>query len=221
MKIIVTGATGMVGSAVLTQALADSRFEQVTAIVRKPITVQHPKLTVIIHKDFQDYSGLEGVFRDSDACLWCLGISQNEVNEQQYIVITYDYMVAAAKSMLAANPSITLLFLSGEGASSDEKSRLVFGRVKGKTENALLKLPFKKLYIARPAGILPVNDTRKVTVILKMQYALVRIFQYITPKYIITSVDLAKALLHIVLSGADNTIISYTELNQIAKNIRS
>jgi hypothetical protein len=130
-------------------------------------------------------------------------------------------MLAAAKAMLDANPSITLLFLSGEGASSTEQSRFIFGRIKGKTENALLKLPFKKLYIARPAGILPVNDTGNYTFALKMQYLMVRIFRYITPKYVITSVQLAKALLFIVKNGANNTILSYLELKRIAKSIKS
>jgi len=221
MKIIITGATGMVGSEVLRQALSDDKFEQVTAIVRKPLDIQHPKLKTVIHKDFLDYSGLASVFRDNDACLWCLGISQNAVSEKEYIVITYDYALAAAKAMLEANPSITFLFLSGEGASSTEKSRLVFGRVKGKTENALLKLPFKKFYIARPAGIMPVYNTGNFTFALKMQYLLVRLLRPFAPKYVINSDDLAKALLQIVREGADHTILSYTEINEIAKMINS
>jgi len=217
MKIIITGATGMVGSEVLTEALSDNRFESVTAIVRKPLTIQHPELKTVIHKDFLNYSGLDDVFRENDACIWCLGISQNAVSEKEYIVITYDYTIAAAKAMLDVNPSITMLFVSGEGASSTEQSRFIFGRIKGKTENALLKLPFKKLFIARPAGILPVNDTGNFTFALKMQYLMVRIFKYITPKYVIASDKLAKALLYITLYGFADTIISYQQLTDIAK----
>jgi uncharacterized protein YbjT (DUF2867 family) len=219
MKIIVTGATGMVGSEVIRQALADKAFEKVTAIVRKPLAIEHPKLKTVIHKDFLDYSALTEVFKSHDACVWCLGISQNQVDEKQYTIITYDYMVAGAKAMLAANPSIGLLFLSGEGASSEEKSRFLFGRVKGKTENALLAMPFKTFHIARPAGILPVNGTENVPLVLKLQYLLTRIFRYITPVYVITSVGLARALLHIVKNGAGKTILTYRDLNVMAKNI--
>lgn len=220
MKIIVTGATGMVGSEVIRQAIADDAIEEITAIVRRPLPVQHAKLKTVIHKDFLDYSTLTDVFQNNDACLWCLGISQNQVDEKQYITITYDYMAAAAKAMLAANPSIHLLFLSGEGANSEEKSRFLFGRVKGKTENALRAMPFKTLHIARPAGILPVNFSEKVPFILGLQYLLTRIFRYLTPRYVITSVELAKALLYIVKNGASQTILSYRDLNLIAKELR-
>jgi uncharacterized protein YbjT (DUF2867 family) len=215
MKIIITGATGMVGAEVVRQAIVDEGIEEITAISRKPLNTESPKLKTIIHKDFLDYSSLTDVFKNNDACIWCLGISQNAVNEAQYTVITHDYALAAAKAMLDANPGISLLFLSGEGASSTEKSRFLFGRVKGKTENALLKLPFKQLYIARPAGILPVNSNGQFTFALKMQYLMVRVFRYLFPSYVITSVALARALLHIIRKGAAYTIISYRELKQI------
>jgi uncharacterized protein YbjT (DUF2867 family) len=217
MKIIVTGATGMVGSEVIRQAIADKDIAQVTAIVRRPLKIQHPKLVTVIHSNYTDYAGLEQLFKDNDACLRCLGISQNAVNEAKYIEITYDYALAGAKAMVEANPAIAFLFLSGEGARSDEKSRVLFGRIKGKTENALLQLPFKKFYIARPAGILPVQKSADFTFALRMQYLLVRVFQYITPQYVITSAKLAKALLHIIKNGAKSTILTYRDINEIAR----
>ena len=209
----------MVGSEVVRQALVDKAIQQVTAIVRKPLNIDHPKLKTIIHKDFLNYKALSDTFKDNDACLWCLGISQNQVNEHQYVVITYEYAVAAAKAMLEVNPSISFLFLSGDGASSNEKSRFLFGRVKGRTENALLKMPFKRLFIARPAGIVPVHKASDQTLLLKFQYFIVGLMQYITPSYVITSVALAKALLHIVKNGSDKSILSYKDLNKIAKKI--
>lgn len=219
MKIIITGATGMVGSEVLRQSLMDPAIEQVTVIVRRPVAQQHPKLKTVIHKNFLDYTGLEDVFKNNDACLWCLGISQNQVSEAEYVVITYDYTVAAARAMLEANPAITFLFLSGDGASSDEKSRLLFGRVKGKAENELLRMNFKKLYLARPAGIYPVHKVEKPPFVLRMQYAIVGIMKFIVPSYVITSVKLAKTLLHIVKNGLDRQLYTYKDINLIAKNL--
>jgi uncharacterized protein YbjT (DUF2867 family) len=220
MKIIITGATGMVGSEVVNQALQDDTIEQVTVIVRKPPSIRHPKLTVVIHKDFMDYSGLESIFRRNEGCIWCLGISQNQVSEKEYVKITYDYAVAAATAMLAANPSISFLFLSGHGAQQSEQSRVLFGRIKGRTENALMKMAFKRLLIARPAGILPVNNTASYPFVLKMQYLMVRMFRYITPSYVITSVKLAKALLYIMKYGNNQTIFTYKDINEIARSLR-
>lgn len=219
MTIIITGSTGMVGSAVLSEALADKEITQVIALGRKAPEVKDPKLRVVLHTNFLDYSGLDEVFRQADAVVWCLGISQNQVSEEQYIQITYDYTVAAAKTMLAANPNIGFLFLSGDGASSEEKSRFLFGRVKGRTENALLKMPFKRFFITRPAGILPVHYHGKLTFALRMQYLLVRIFQFITPAFVIRSTDLARALLHIIKHSHTTTIADRHDLKQIAKSI--
>jgi hypothetical protein len=211
----------MVGSEVLAQAIADNEITAITAIVRKPLQVSDPKLSTILHSDFLNYSGLEEVFRNSDGCLWCLGISQNLVDEKQYIVITYDYAIAAAEAMLRANAGIRFLFLSGDGAKTDEKSRILFGRIKGRTENALLKLPFRQLHIARPAAILPVNHTESYPMALKLQYMVVRILKYVMPSYVITSVDLAKALLHIIKKGYRDTIIPYQQIKTLANEINA
>jgi len=215
MKIILTGATGMVGSEVLKQALADTEITAVAAIVRKPVPVQHPKLTTIIRENFLDYSNLTEVFKNYDACIWCLGISQLLVTKEEYIVITYDYALAAANAMLKANPSIGFLFLSGAGADSKEKSRTIFARIKGKTENALLKLPFKKFYIARPAGIKPMQLKRDAKWYEKLLYYTYPFFKLITPAYVITSEELAKAMLNVVKNGYGNTVIENGELKEL------
>jgi len=219
MKIILTGPTGMVGSEVLRQALLDEQITEITALSRKPLPAA-PKLKTIILTDFMNYAGLEEVFRTHDACMWCLGISQNAVNEQEYITITYDYTIAAAEAMLKANPGITLLFLSGEGAKTDEKSRYLFGRIKGRTEKALSDMPFKRLLIARPAGIIPVDGGSRYPFALRLQYLFARIMKYITPAYVITSVKLAKAMLYILKYG-NNATYSFTDINAAAQRIEA
>jgi uncharacterized protein YbjT (DUF2867 family) len=219
MKIIVTGATGMVGSEVIRQAIIDNDITAITAIVRRPLEVNHPKLKTIIHQNFSDYSNLADIFKNNDACIWCLGISQNLVSKEAYIKITYDYTIAAAKNMLQANPEISFLFLSGEGADNTEKTRILFGRIKGKTENALMQIPFKKLYIARPGAIIPVHKQSNLPFIMKLQYALVKTFAWVKPSMVITSVELAKALLHIVKNDAGNGIISQQELKTLNKSV--
>ncbi|MBV9963764.1 MAG: NAD(P)H-binding protein [Parafilimonas sp.] len=219
MKLIITGATGMVGSEVLRQSIADDEIESVTIIVRRQTDITHPKLKTIIHQIFLDYSNLTDVFKNNDACIWCLGISQNLVSKEEYIKITYDYTVAFARDMLKVIDAMSFLFLSGRGADNTEKTRVLFGKIKGRTENALHQLPFQKLYIARPAGILPIHKQKNLAFILRLQYALVKVFSYITPSFIIKSDELAKALIYIVKNNASSQLYNDVQLKQIAKQL--
>jgi uncharacterized protein YbjT (DUF2867 family) len=219
MKLIITGATGMVGSEVLRQAIADYEIEEVTAIVRRPVDITHPKLKTIIHQNFSDYSTLTEVFKNNDAVTWCLGISQNVVSKEEYIKITFDYTIAFAKEMMNVNPELSFLFLIGAGADNTEKTKILFGRIKGKTENVLMQMPFKKLYIIRPAAIFPVHKQKNLPLILRLQYVLVSVFKYITPSYVITSVELAKALLYIVKTKPAHQLIGQQELKKISDQL--
>jgi len=213
-SIIITGATGTAGSQLLREALADNEISSVTVLVRRPLDIQHPKLKVIIHPDFLNYTGLEGLFKNSDACIWCLGISQALVSKEEYIKITYDYALAAAKAMSTINPQMTFVFLSGMGADSREKSRVLFAWVKGKTENALKALPFKHFYIARPGGIIP--TTKKANMHFKEKASLfaARIMGAIVPSTVITSSELGRAMLNFVKNGSDKVIHENKELKK-------
>lgn len=219
MKLIITGATGMVGSEVLRQAIADNEIELITIIVRRPTDITHPKLKTILHQNFLDYSSLENEFKNNDALIWCLGISQNVVSKEEYIKITYDYAVAAAKAVVQSNNALRFLFLSGRGADNTEKTKLLFGKIKGRTENALKQLPFQKLYIARPNAINPIHKPKHLPFILRLQYAMVKLFTYITPSYIINSDDLAKALLYIIKQNAPSQLYNDVQLKQISKQL--
>ena len=215
MKIIITGSTGTVGSEVVRQAVADDDIEQVILIARRPTEINHPKIREIIHKNFLDYSGFESTFREADACLWCLGISQTSVSKEEYFVITYDYAVAAAKAMLAANPSITFLFLSGQGADSTEKSRVRFARVKGQTENALRAMNFRKLLIFRPGGIYAVTRGNHMSTQKKLETLLVRAMKLIIPWTVVDTDVLAKAMLKSIKVNNGPVIIDHKAIRQL------
>jgi len=219
MRIIITGATGLVGAEAVRQAIEDNEIEEIVALVRKPLDFQHPKVKTIIHSNYLDYSGLETVFRNTDAMLWCLGISQSQVSKEEYIVITYDYSIAAAKALLAVNPEITFLFVSGMGASSGEKSMTLFGRIKGKTENELKRLPFKDLYIVRPGGIKPIHKNKNTAFSNKIMTPLFPLMKLIAPFSVITSVELALVMLDIVKNGTENQLSENVDLLKILKTL--
>ncbi len=219
-KIIVTGATGLAGSEVVRQAILDEGISEITALVRRPLPIQHPKLKIVLHDNYRDYSSLSPLFAANDACVWCLGISQTQVTQDEYIKITYDYVVTAAQAMLSANPAITFVFLSGMGADSQEKSRTLFARVKGKAENNLKRLPFKKLFIARPGGIMPVHKKENPAFFERLTIPLMPLINLIAPAVMISSVDLAKAMLLLVKDGADKIILENLALKASLKKAR-
>ena len=215
MKIIVTGATGMAGSEVIRQAIADAEIDQVTAIVRRPMQLHDPKIREIIQEDFLDYSGLEEVFKSNDACIWCLGISQTQVSKEMYFTITYEYAIAAARAILQANPNINFVFLSGDGADNSEKSSTLFARVKGKTENELAKMPFKQLYIVRAGAIQPIHKNPRAPFIYKLLLPLFPLMKMLAPSKVITSVELARVMLFISKKGYNKRTIENKELLEI------
>jgi uncharacterized protein YbjT (DUF2867 family) len=215
MKIIVTGATGTVGSEVVRQAITDDSIEQVTVLARKPAETKHTRIREVIHKDFLNYSGLENIFRENDACIWCLGISQSRVSKSDYFTITYEYAVAAGKAMLQSNPGITFLFLSGEGADSSEKSRVRFAKVKGQTENALKKMPFKNLIIFRPGGIYPVVRSKNETTYKKMEISVIRLMKLFAPFSVVNTDVLAKAMLKSIKINSGSMTYGHKSITQL------
>jgi uncharacterized protein YbjT (DUF2867 family) len=217
MRIIIFGATGTVGAEVVRQGILDPAVEEITAIVRRPLEISDPKLKVIEHQNYMDFSALRDTLKNQDACLWCLGVSQSQVSEQEYITITYGYALAAAKEVLNNNPNGTFVFLSGEGADQNEKSFTLFGRIKGRTEKVLLQLPFKKIYIARPAGIQPIHLNKNTSFFNKLVVPFFPLLKLIAPAMVITSVQLADALLSIAKNGYKKTIIENKDLLEIAR----
>ena len=215
MKVIVTGSTGTAGAEVVRQAVADNDIDEVILLARKPTETIHPKIRQIIHQNFLDYNGLQGVFKEADACIWCLGISQTQVSKEDYFTITHDYAVAAAKAMLAANPSMSFLFLSGQGADSSERSSVRFAKVKGQTENALKAMKFKHLIIFRPGGIYPVNKSKSLSLHKKFEMSFIRLMKATAPWTVINTDELAKAMLKSLKQPAGQVIISHKMIKAI------
>jgi nucleoside-diphosphate-sugar epimerase len=212
MKIIITGTTGTVGSEVVRQAVADNDIDEVILLARKPSEIKHHKITEVIHTDFLNYDGLADIFGRADACIWCLGISQTRVSKDEYFTITYEYTVAAAKAMLASNPSIIFLFLSGQGADTSEKSTIRFAKVKGQAENALRKMNFKRLIIFRPGGIYPVSRNSNSSLYKKSEVAFIRLMKLIVPWTVINTDALAKAMLKSIKQDTGQVILSHNDI---------
>lgn len=215
MKLIVTGATGTAGSEVIRQALKDDTVTAVTAICRRQPDMAHSKLTTVIHKDFLDYTGLDSIFKSHDACIWCLGVSSQQVNEEQYEVITHLYTVKAAQAMLHANPGIDFTFLSGEGADVLEKSRQIFARIKGKTENDLSKLSFGSLHIARPGAIWPVHDNSGQHFLYKLFRPLLPVIALLSPSGVIRADVLARAMINLAKNGHKLRVLENEDLKKL------
>lgn len=219
MKIVVTGVTGTAGSQVVKKALEDSDVSTVLAIGRRPPDIQHDKLRVLVHDNFLDYSKLESELSLYDACIWCLGISQTQVSKKEYETITYDYTIEFAKTLLKVNPNSTFVFLSGSGADSSEKSRTLFARIKGKTENELKKLGFKNLYIARPGGIRPAAGgiNPKTSFLNKLMLPLFPLLERLAPAFVIRAEELAQAMLNQAKHRNEKVILENAELKSLAK----
>lgn len=219
MKILVTGATGMVGAEVVRQAILDDDITEVTCLVRREGSLKHPKVKYIVHDNFLDYASLTGVFKNQDACLWCLGISQTQVSKEKYVEITYDYAVNAARAFLAAKPDIIFLFVSGAGADSTETSRTIFARVKGKTENELMRMNFQRLILARPGGIRPVNKNPNAPFAYKLMLPFIPVMEFFMPSKMINSVDLALALIFLVKkNGPEKQLLENPALKKLVRN---
>src|SRR5688572_3810635 len=155
MKVLVTGATGLIGSEVLRAAVEDKSVDEVIVLVRNPPELRNRKITPVIHKDYSDYTTVAEYFKKADVLIWCLGISQTQVNRKQYEEITYDYTKACVDFCKQVKPSIRFVFVSGDGADRTEKSRTLFKRLKGRAENALLQSGLQDIIIARPDAVRP------------------------------------------------------------------
>jgi len=172
MNVILFGASGMVGQGILRECLFDPDVQQVLSIVRTPTHQHHAKLRELVHADFFDYSTIQSELTGFDACLFSLGVSSTGMVEAQYKHLTYDLTLSAATTLARLNPSMIFLYVSGAGTDSTEHGRSMWARVKGKTENDLLKLPFRAAYMFRPGVIQPLHGIRSKTKLYQTFYTI-------------------------------------------------
>jgi uncharacterized protein YbjT (DUF2867 family) len=220
MKIVLFGASGMIGQGVLRECLRAADVERVVVVGRKPLGIKHDKLHEVIHQDFTDFTAIESELM-CDACLFCLGVSSAGMTEAEYTRVTHDYTLAAARSVLRASPRSIFIYVSGAGTDSSEKSRGMWARVKGKTENALLELPFKAAYMFRPGGIQPMHGATSKTRSYRIAYLVawpllpvLKLFGAIT-----TTERMGLAMLNAVRRGAPGPIISTNQINQLSREL--
>ncbi len=197
MKVILFGATGMVGQGCLRECLIDPEVETVLAVGRSPTGVQNAKLREIVHDNFLDFSAIESQLAGFDACFFCLGVSSVGMSEERYRHLTYDLTLAAATTLSRLNPGMVFVYVTGQGTDSTEQGRLMWARIKGKTENDLLKLPFKAAYMFRPAGIQPLHGVKSRTAWVHAIYVvaapLLTWLNRVAPKYMTTTEQVGRA----------------------------
>jgi uncharacterized protein YbjT (DUF2867 family) len=217
MKVIITGSTGMVGEGVMHECLNHPAVEKVLAISRRADGVSHPKLTEIVHNDFYNLSPIEKDLSGYDACFFCLGISSIGMKESDYHRVTYELTMHVAETLLRLNPGMVFTYVSGAATDSTEKGRQMWARVKGKTENHLLLLPFKAAYMFRPGYIHPTKGLKNVLSFYKYIAWLYPVFKIIFPKFVSTNRDIGLAMINCVLKGYSKPVLEVKDIVAAAK----
>ncbi|SAL82952.1 nucleoside-diphosphate-sugar epimerase-like protein [Caballeronia choica] len=216
MKVLLFGATGMVGQGVLRECLLDTDVTEVVTLGRTATGMRHAKLREIVHRDLFDYAPIEGELSGFDACFFCLGVSSFRMSEADYTRLTYDLTMAAARTLARLNPAMTFVYVTGAGSDSTEHGRSMWARVKGRTENALLRLPFKAAFMFRPGAIVPMHGVRSKTALYQTMYSLTRpvlpVLQRVFPNAIVTTEQVGRAMLAVAKRGAPAAILESRDI---------
>jgi uncharacterized protein YbjT (DUF2867 family) len=216
-NVFITGATGMVGEGVLQECLQDNRISKILVLNRKTCAIINPKLEEIIHNDFFDLAAIENKLTNYNACLFCLGVSSIGMQEDDYFKMTYSLTINVAKTLAMHNKDMTFCYISGAATDSTEQGKLMWARVKGKTENDLKKLDFKAVYNFRPAIISPTKGLKNTLSFYKYLGWLLPIIKLITPNYISSLTGLGKAMINVSINGYKSQTIEVKDINILAK----
>jgi uncharacterized protein YbjT (DUF2867 family) len=217
IRVIVFGATGMVGEGVLFKALNHEYVESVLVIGRRPCMVNHAKFREIIHHDFFDYSSIEEQLKGYDACFFCLGVSSMGMNEVDYSRITYNLTMQAATVLARHNPTMTFCYVSGAGTDSSEQGRIMWARVKGRTENHLANLPFKSVYCFRPGIMKPIKGQMNVKLLFRVLAWPYPLWKVLFPGAVSTIADVGLAMINATLYGYSKKVLENLDIAQLAK----
>lgn len=219
MKVLLFGATGMIGQGVLRECLLDPEVDPVLSIVRSPSGATHAKLKEILHADFLDYSAIEGQLTGLDACFFCLGVSAAGMSEADYTRVTFGFATAAAETLVRLNPAMTFIYVSGQGTDSSGEGRVMWARVKGRTENALLKLPFRTVCAFRPGVIQPLHGSRSKTRLYRVFYTVfgwvLPLLKRLTPDAVTSTEQMGRAMLKVARQGAPKPVLETADINRL------
>jgi uncharacterized protein YbjT (DUF2867 family) len=220
MKILLFGATGMLGQGVLRECLLAPDVDTIQTVGRSATGQRHAKLREVTHADLLDYRAIEVQLQGFDACFFCLGVSSSGNTEQAYTQLTYDITLAAAQTLARLNPQMTFVYVSGAGTDSSEHGRSMWARVKGRTENALLRLPFKAAYMFRPGIIQPLHGARSKTGSYRLFYTLAApllpLLRRLLPRVVLTTEIIGRAMLAVARTGAPKPVLETADINALA-----
>lgn len=218
MNVLLFGATGMVGQGVLRECLIDPGVERVLAVGRSSTGRRDEKLTEALLPDVGDLSGVEDRLAGYDACFYCLGVSSVGMSEERYTKLTYDLALSVAGTLVRINPAMTFVYVSGAGTDASEKGRVMWARVKGRTENALRRLPFRAAYMFRPAGIVPMHGVRSKTAWYRVLYAamspLYPVLTALFPNGVTTTEKVGRAMLAVARRGYPGPVLETRDINR-------
>jgi uncharacterized protein YbjT (DUF2867 family) len=216
MKVLILGATGMVGQGVLRESLRDSAVESVTVLVRRPTGESNAKLREIVHSDLLNLAPVADQLAGLDACFYCLGVSSVGLDEARYTQVTFDITMSVANTLLAKSPGLTFIFVSGAGTDSSEKGRSMWARVKGRAENALFAMPFKAVYAFRPGLIIPLHGIRSRTAIYNVAYTFIRplvpLIRRAFHDSVTTTEQIGQAMLEVTKHGFPKRILEASDI---------
>jgi uncharacterized protein YbjT (DUF2867 family) len=217
VRAIVTGATGMVGEGVLDECLKSDSVEKVLVVGRRSCGVSDPKLSEIILKDFFDLAPLENDLKGWNACFFCLGMSSVGVSEEEYRRLTYDLTMNFAETLVKENPGMTFCYVSGSGTDSSEKGRLAWARVKGKTENDLMKLPFKRVFAFRIGFLKPNKDAKNTLGLYKYFGWIYPIVRTLSNKYASTLTEVGRAMINGTTKGYEKQVLEVEDIIKLSE----
>lgn len=210
----------MVGGGVLLECLDDARIDAVLVVGRTPTGIRHPRLEEILHPNFYDFSALRPQLANLDACFFCLGVTSAGKSEPEYARLTYDLTLAAATAIVAASPQAVFVYVSGVGTDSTERGRVMWARVKGRTENALLALPFRAAYMMRPGVIQALRGVRSKTPLYQKFYVvlapLIALSRKLFPRHVVTTVEVGRAMIRLALQGDAKKILEPPDIRRLA-----